>query len=62
MFWAAWALAGVIVETLAIRGSRQDLDTLSRNIQWLVRRPVVRWVAMAGWVTFSAWFVPHIWF
>lgn len=62
-FWALWALAGVVVEALALRGSRQHRDTLSRNIQWLVlRHSTIRRITMAGWLAFSAWFVPHIWY
>lgn len=60
-FWAVWALAGVIVETAAIAGRRVPRDTLSRNIQWLVLRPGIRRISLAGWAAFSVWFAFHIW-
>lgn len=60
-FWGAWALLGIAVEAAALHGRRRPLDTLSRNVQFLVCRPVVRQVTLAGWVGFSVWFAAHIW-
>ena len=67
-FWAAWAAllaAGfAVVEWMALSGQRHERDTLSANVQHVVRHdrhPLVRWGTAAGFAAFSAWFVHHIW-
>jgi hypothetical protein len=60
-FWAAWAGAGIVVETLALYAKRSD-DTLSSAVQRVVLRG--SWwtrATLAGWVAFAAWFAFHIW-
>lgn len=62
-FWLAWVAAGIVVETAALAGKRAPRDTLSQNIQWLVRvgHPIARRVGVVGWFVFAVWFADHIW-
>ena len=69
LFWLIWAvlliLGFVTAETIALYGERRDKDTLSRNIQWLVRHNRSKWVRFGSasvWAIFSFWFLYHIWF
>lgn len=64
--WIAWAailaIGFAVFETIAMRSKRQDYDTLSRNIQWLVdREPWIKWATLFLWGAFATWFAAHIW-
>lgn len=68
VFWLAWALVLAVgfalAEGIAMAGKRHPKDTLSRNLQWLVRNnrtTVVRWGSAAAWLVFAGWFFHHIW-
>lgn len=61
--WATWFAVGTAIEIAALIGERKPLDTWSSVLQWVlqVRRPVWRWVTLAGYIVFSVWFGIHLW-
>jgi hypothetical protein len=66
--WLTWAVVLVVsltvIEWLALAGKRHPRDTLSANVQWLVRHNrnfLVRWGTAAAWLVFAGWFLHHIW-
>jgi hypothetical protein len=65
LLWAAILVVGfTIIEWAALAGKRHERDTLTANVQWLVRHrrhPLVRWGSAAGWAVFAVWFLHHIW-
>lgn len=60
-FWAAWGIAGAVVEAAALAQKDHKGKTLSSNLQAIVLRKGVRRLSLVAWGVFSVWFAFHIW-
>jgi hypothetical protein len=61
ILWIAVVVVAAALEAVALAGKRRPLDTLSRNVQWLVlRERRVRVVALVVWFAFAIWFPIHL--
>ena len=59
--WAALIALGAAVEAVALKGSKRE-HTLSHATRLFFRTttPAGRVAFVAGWISLTAWFLPHI--